>query len=521
MIVAAETNTGATGVLTADVVIVGAGTVGLFLAKCLAARGRSVLIIEGGSRVAATTYDGQGAKSVGRPHFGVLTGRAMGLGGTSVLWGGQLAEFVECDVTRPGHEWPLRFDELRQWYDYTYEQLGLAKQATIADYQREFGIEVGAHHAIEQFFTSWLPQPNFAVMFRNEVIESKTIQIVLNATVSDISMEGGRANAITAIRPTGQRLTIKGNDFVFAAGTIANSQFFLSTQKRSNVPWKTNQSVGRYFHDHLAGKAADVEILNEKRFRTFFENGYAVGRKLQPKLRFTQPSRAETATGICGMFAFHSSGGAHLTNIKTLVKGMKSGLSYSAIRTLPRDVVRLGGSFAPFVIRYIKDRRLMAMFDQGVEFTIQAEQWPIADSRIRIIEGAAAGPTGLLPVGLDWQLDGRELATIRRFVQDTDTYLQENGLARLRYHPKLFDDRADYLKGLIDTYHQCGGLRMSSHRGAGVTDANCRVWDTDNVFVAGSAVLPSSSYANSTLTGLALTARLSQFLLTAQRATVA
>jgi choline dehydrogenase-like flavoprotein len=510
MIVAPEGNM-SEALISGDVVIVGAGTVGLFLAKCLAAKGRSVLIIEGGSVVAATTLDGQGAKSVGLPHFGVLKGRAMGLGGTSVLWGGQLAEFVECDLVRPGHEWPVTYDELRQWYDYTYDQLGMAKQATIADYQREFGIKEQTHDAIEQFFTSWLPQPNFAVMFRNDVIESKQIRIVLNAVVNDIVMDGGRASAITAIRPNGQRLTIRGNEFVFAAGTIANCQFFLSTQKRSNVPWKTNASVGRYFHDHLAGKAADVEILNEAKFRTFFENGFAVGRKLQPKLRFTQPVRADVATGVCGMFSFRSSGGEHLTNIKTLVRGLKSGLSYSAFRTLPRDVMRLGGSFGPLVIRYFKDRRLMAMFDQGVDFAIQAEQWPIADSCIRIVEGPP-GVTGLLPVGLHWQLDGRELVTIRRFVQDTNDYLQQQGVARLQYHPKLFDDRGDYLKGLIDTYHQSGGLRMSSHRGAGVTDSNCRVWDTDNVFVAGSSVLPSSSYANSTLTGLALAARLSQFL---------
>ena len=85
-----------------DVVIVGAGTVGLLLAKLLADRGRSIVVIESGDHVAATPDDGLGACSVGRPHTGVLLGRAKGLGGTSVLWGGQLAEFVECDLDSAG-----------------------------------------------------------------------------------------------------------------------------------------------------------------------------------------------------------------------------------------------------------------------------------------------------------------------------------------------------------------------------------------------------------------------------------
>jgi choline dehydrogenase-like flavoprotein len=61
---------------------------------------------------------------------------------------------------------------------------------------------------------------------------------------------------------------------------------------------------------------------------------------------------------------------------------------------------------------------------------------------------------------------------------------------------------------LSDTAHQCGGLLMSATPDRGVTDPNCRVWNTDNVYVAGASVFPSSSYANCTLTALALTARL-------------
>jgi len=67
-----------------------------------------------------------------------------------------------------------------------------------------------------------------------------------------------------------------------------------------------------------------------------------------------------------------------------------------------------------------------------------------------------------------------------------------------------------FLKTFIVTNHQCGGMRMSNSEKNGVVDSNCKVWGTDNVWVAGAAVFPTSSHANSTLTALALAERIIQ-----------
>ena len=70
----------------------------------------------------------------------MLLGRAMGLGGTSVLWGGQLAEFEEKDLIRQEISWPLAYLELRRWYDDVYENvLGISDRPTTNAYWRTFG----------------------------------------------------------------------------------------------------------------------------------------------------------------------------------------------------------------------------------------------------------------------------------------------------------------------------------------------------------------------------------------------
>jgi choline dehydrogenase-like flavoprotein len=53
---------------------------------------------------------------------------------------------------------------------------------------------------------------------------------------------------------------------------------------------------------------------------------------------------------------------------------------------------------------------------------------------------------------------------------------------------------------------------MADSPTTGVVGSDCRVWGTANVFIGGAAVFPSSGHANTTLTALALVARLAPML---------
>jgi choline dehydrogenase-like flavoprotein len=487
------------------VVIIGAGTIGLVMAVDFAKAQIPVIVVEAGGRVADTSRNNQTAASRGKPHNGVMLGRAFGLGGTSVLWGGQLAEFEPYDVERTGSEWPLSYTELRRWYEHIYDFLSIRNRLPVEKYRQKFGGESEVEDTIERFFTCWLPQPNFAGLFRREIISSPLIRIVVNATANDITFSGSKAQSIEAAAP-GRKIRISGENFVFAAGTIETSRFFLSTQRLSPVPWKTNQHIGTYFQDHLGGKIAQAQVLNEPRFRDFFENGFAGNLKLQPKLRFAKGSREKALIGVCGFFGFDSTIGENLSNIKALIRGFKSGTAFSRMGTLPADAKALVRAFYPIVVRYVRDRRILAFFDRALEFHVQAEQLPIASSKIRLSE-AELGPDGLFRVEIDWQIDGREILAIRSFAQQANAYLQCKGIAQLRFDEKLFSDNCA-LSTLSDTYHPCGGMRMTSDAATGVVDPDGRVWGTANVFVSGASVFPASSHANCTLTALALAARL-------------
>ncbi len=62
------------------------------------------------------------------------------------------------------------------------------------------------------------------------------------------------------------------------------------------------------------------------------------------------------------------------------------------------------------------------------------------------------------------------------------------------------------------SHHGSGTARMSLDPSTGVVDANCRAHDHPNLYVTGSAVFPTSSYFNPTLTNVALAIRLGDHL---------
>lgn len=501
--------------ISADLVIIGAGTAGLFLADYLQAHGdrRRILILEGGGRIADTRSNALTATCIGKPHDGVRIGRASGFGGTSCLWGGQLAEFDAADLSRHDAPWPIDYAELRSHYDKVYRHLDISTKISDEYCRSALGNEARSALSAERFFTRWLKEPNFARLFGDRLKKAPHLLIVLNATATSIEMNGEMATAVRSRSEQGRSIRATAAEFVFAGGTIATNRFFLSTGIRDPVPWKGNRNVGSCFQDHLGGPVASVELIDETRFRDLFENGWVDGVKVQPKIRITDRARHGQETGVCGSFSYDSDVSQNIGRLKEAVRGVRSRLSLSTSRTLAEDAWAAGASILPIISRYVRKRRVFAFFDKGLTFNVQSEQIPTAASRI-IVAAPELGRDGLHPVAVDWRCDGKEANSIRRLIAAADEYLRALNVGRLRVYPAISEGSDDCLIARLgDTYHQCGGLRMTRNRAAGgIVDADNRVWGTSNVWVASAATFPSSSHANCTLTLLALCTRLGDLL---------
>jgi choline dehydrogenase-like flavoprotein len=447
-------------------------------------------VVEAGGRVAETLL--RSAENAGRTHLGTKLGRAFGLGGTSTLWGGQLGEFDAADLVKPGREWPLAYSELSTFYQRVYGAFGISPFSD-REYRKKFGEEQSKNLNVERYFTHWLRQPSLVALFRAELSNNLNPTVVLNASVCDISFESRVAKTVIAVVPGGRKVRIAAQNFIFACGTIESSRFFLTMQRQENIPWRDNGNVGTYFQDHLGGKVATVQVTNEKRLREYFENCFVDGFKLQPKIRFTPQQRCKVAIGIAGELNFESD--------------LTASFSYSTRSSLPADLKKVARALIPIVVRYVKDRRVYALYDRAPELYIQSEQIPMADSRIRITDHKNPQDQ-LFDAVVDWKVSGAEIDTIHDYCLLVDEYLGEQQIGRLQIVPPILARDALALGRLEDTYHQCGGMCMSTSPASGVVDPDCKVWNTENVYVAGASVFPTSSHANCTLTALTLACRL-------------
>ena len=69
------------------------------------------------------------------------------------------------------------------------------------------------------------------------------------------------------------------------------------------------------------------------------------------------------------------------------------------------------------------------------------------------------------------------------------------------------------IKNFNSKAHHIGTTRMGYSKKNGVVDKNCKVFGTNNLFIAGSSVFPTSGHANPTFTIVALSLKLSKLLM--------
>jgi len=280
-----------------DYIIVGGGTLGLFVTSQLENTGKRILVLESGiQQFSKASHDLNHATQIGRKHNGIEMGRARTLGGTATLWGGQLARFTATDFSgrsRSGIDaWPVRFEEMTRCYKKAGDLLGLK---THEDTDESIAQEIGAAKGISLrgstlLYTRWLRQPNFAVLYGELLRRSRTITVITGAMVTRLVPKPGsdRVCEVCVHRGALPGFNAKAGTVIIANGTFEAVRLLLNTQLASpQTPWLQNNWIGLGFQDHLDLLVGSVKITDDARFRNLFENVVVRGEKLQPKLRLS------------------------------------------------------------------------------------------------------------------------------------------------------------------------------------------------------------------------------------------
>jgi choline dehydrogenase-like flavoprotein len=535
--------------LHADLCIVGAGAAGITLAVQLLRSGLHVLLLESGglSADAATQALNEGEVADPALHSPPDKYRQRRFGGSTTIWGGRCVPFDPIDLeTRPWIDhasWPIDHETLLA----DYPAANALCEAGAFEYDARFAVPGGMRPVIRGFAPQSFDQngierfscpTDFARRYCHRLERAEDLRILLNANVTRIDMapDGARVAGLTVRTLSGNRFQVRADQIVLAMGGIEIPRLLLASRDvHAAGVGNAEDLVGRYYMCHIAGT---IGALRLDLPRDDVWHGYDVaedGTYCRRRIAL-RPERQRAAAIGNLVFRLHHPripDPRHRTGALSAIYLAKHLISYEYGKRLvsdqpasPGDWLRHAANVVtdPFGVagflwhwgryRTLAQRKFPSVIirPRANRFSLDfnAEQVPNPASRIGL--GEERDALGLPRPRVDWRYTDMDVRTVSVAFDELRSAFAQSGIGMLEAEGGETDIEAVIRRDGAYGGHHIGTTRMGSSPVSGVVDANCRVFGVNNLYIAGSAVFPTSSQANPTLTIVALAIRLARHL---------
>ncbi|GAB5454720.1 MAG: GMC family oxidoreductase [Henriciella sp.] len=512
--------------LRADVCIVGAGVAGQTLAMRLTELGRKTILVEsGGLEYSSETQALSDGDVTGEPYYDLISSRLRLFGGTAAIWGGRCAELDPIDFEKrdyvPDSGWPIDKDELRPYYQRAYDILGIDQPASKPNLRQPAKNEAGFEP--DTLDVGFWRFDEYGERFTNPSRGNLSeVQILLNATMTEMDVQAsGHVTGITVSGASGRSCEIIADKFILAAGAIETIRLLMgAVPARPNGLGNAKDLLGRYFMEHPHARGG--EIVSEKlatTLRALPRMKRSDGNRFAAYLRLSEvEQRRQGVLNTALSLAPRRHEGRSPELVRTLREKLKHDLpstkfwrtSYKSLKGLSTRVRESLDPWASVWAVKQSGRR------RGLYAVIRAEQAPNAASRV--VLSARKDRFGLPFADLDWQFSALDKQSVKALMLTLKSEYQRLGWGDVRLANWLDDVSKSWsFDPLVSShpiggYHHMGGTRMSDDASTGVVDANCRLFESPNLYIASSSVFPTSGWANPTLTIIALAERLADHI---------
>lgn len=445
-----------------DYYIVGSGPAGIVLALELEKSNKKILIIESGGH---NEINLETSPVIGLGHYSGTYWNHHWIrmyGGTSAIWGGQMAPLDERDFNSPNPllpSWPITLNELHPFYKQAAKVLG--KKEFIIDFREPY-----LDKLVYKPFSGY-NAVRFGETF-SYMEKSSSIDVMLNSTVVGFEAKSNR-KVVQAIRyhnhRTSKKHTIKLNEkqnVIVAAGGIGNAQLLLQSKPGSGAAVGNESGmVGRFLMEHPHVYDAASIFVNDK--KKIPDATWNFGAHVDALIIDDRYYRA------LNMFAFtldsrpsHGDERTHLME-KSILKGHSLLTSHARSEMLP-------------------------------------------DPENRVFLSGETEVSGILGVMAQCVLNANDYRNVENGIRFVGKVLMENNAGRIMLNNE------NLYKNITGGGHIMGTTRMGNHPKTSVVDKNNRVHGYANFYVSGSSVFTTSGASNPTLTIVALTLRLADHL---------
>lgn len=518
-----------------DACVVGSGPAGIVFALEMARLGRRTLVLESGGRSAGRRHDTLSDAHLVDPskHDDMAIAVSRQLGGTSNLWGGRCQPYDHIDFQKRPNvaaQWPFALCELDPYYAIACNYLS-AGQPVFRENRSDEASSSPFEIRLERF--SNLPAIQKA--FWKTLSTSVLIDIRLNSTVTAININERVIANVTVKGADGAETTVPVKRLIVASGGLESTRQLLIMQRKApGLFGGLGGPLGRYYMGHMIGEVSDIVFEKEEiaeKFDFFLDgNGSYARRRFIPSDE-TQIGRRLLNVSFWPVVppvadARHGSAALSAVCLALWVTPLARLLVADAIRKrhIPQTIdwrSHIGNVFVGFpqvakyipwfcYHRYLSKMRLPGFFIQNAGkrygLSYHSEHSPNPESRVWLSESVDRYDMAKLVIDLRFSRDDAE--ALLRAHDELNSWLLDNNIGRIEYRQPVDDTVDAILAQASHGTHQIGTARMGTSRWDGVVDKDLSAFDCPNLYVASSAVFPTSGQSNPTLTIAALAARL-------------
>jgi choline dehydrogenase-like flavoprotein len=500
-----------------DICIAGSGPAGITLAVELAGTRQRVCLVEGGGlSPSAAVPASRVAEQLGTLLDPVTFQRHV-FGGGSTQWGGLSGRWFRARPLDPidfearpwiaNSGWPFGYDELRPFFESAGRILNLPSAEDGCLKAEPQGVAPEFHNDELRTTVFLIAKPRrFGREYRPILAQAPNVQVLFHGRVIEIE-EDPISPVIRHFRfatPTGKTHTISAKYFVLACGGLENPRLLL-VSKRKMTAGIGNQrdQVGRYYMQHPRGLHG-VAVLNHESLRApLYTSSDDLGGDLRISggISFSEGfQRRHGMLNHCIMFRpIFSLSESHVSQLYRATQRAWHCSDWSAGRRELRELARFGAAALK--------RTFQGHGGKVLGVLNHMEQIPKPESRLEL--STSRDRFGVQQLRIDWRIDPLEMRSLCRLHEVVRDRLAATGAGTFE---SQLDRLSDDWPIVQDSAHHMGTTRMHLDPRQGVTDAQGRVHEVQNLFVSGSSLLPTSGYANPTLTIVALAIRLAEHL---------
>jgi choline dehydrogenase-like flavoprotein len=447
--------------------------------------------------------------------------RGYQVGGRSLTWGRQCYRFSDLDFEankKDGHgvDWPIRYDDLTEWYDYVEDYVGIS------------GRSESLPHLPDGVFLPPIPMNAIELHLKEKVSKEYSDRIIINGRVANLTEpKHGRGPC--------QYRNLCSRGCPFSGYFSSNSSTLLDAQNTGNLTLRANSIVKEVIYDEAQKKAVGVLVidaitkeeinyyakiifLNASAIATAaillnsvspsFPNGLGnlsqqVGHNLMDHV--VNEGSYGTYDGLKDKYYEGRSPGTiyipRFQNLNTETKNTNFIRGYGIQGKGERENWQ---TISPIGLGASLKEQLTTPGKWEISLGGRGETLPNYENKISL-DTEKTDQWGLPLVKVDFKYGPNELAMMEHMTKSSEEMLSKAG----------FKDVGSYRTSPSpgSAVHEMGTARMGHDPKTSVLNKHNQMHDVKNVFITDGSCMTSSGCQNPSLTYMAITARACKFAL--------